>query len=318
MSADARKTNNEIEGLNLRFGTLRLLGALLETGSITQAGEQVGMSQPASSRAVAQLREVLGDSLVENGKLTPFALGMQSSVQHAISAFSAVFTPHQFDPENSQRTFRIAAGDYGTQTVLVPLIRHLAKTMPRVLIRIEGWSDDSFTMMEKGDLDCALYAGDKLPDGWQGHELFHDKMVLLSRIGHPIASVNPVERVVMNQGMTRYGYVVARQNDGIDEIAAPRIQLCQREIEFPSLLSAAMLVAATDRLMMLPEKGAQNLFRNFGLFITRLPASDITSNFGFKVIWHGRAQRDAGVQWLVEQMHEVLVLKKEPLSAFMR
>lgn len=57
-----READAALDHLDLR--SLRLLAAVLEHRSVTRAGERLGLSQPAASRAVAHLRRALGDPLL--------------------------------------------------------------------------------------------------------------------------------------------------------------------------------------------------------------------------------------------------------------
>ena len=51
-------------GRTIDLNLLRLLQALVDTGSVTRAGEAIGLSQPAASRAIARLRMCLRDPLI--------------------------------------------------------------------------------------------------------------------------------------------------------------------------------------------------------------------------------------------------------------
>ena len=72
-----------IHGMNFMtfdLNLLRVLDALLETGSTTLAGKRVGLSQPAVSAALGRLRHALGDPIfVRKGRMlvpTDFAQGL--------------------------------------------------------------------------------------------------------------------------------------------------------------------------------------------------------------------------------------------------
>ena len=54
---------HQLEAISLP--ALRVFRAVVECGSFTKAGDQVGLSQSATSRAIAQLEESLGLTLFE-------------------------------------------------------------------------------------------------------------------------------------------------------------------------------------------------------------------------------------------------------------
>jgi hypothetical protein len=47
----------------LDLNLLRVLGAVYRSGSVTEAGRQLALSQPATSNALARLRRYFGDAL---------------------------------------------------------------------------------------------------------------------------------------------------------------------------------------------------------------------------------------------------------------
>jgi len=71
------KTDADLDPASFDLNLLRYLRALVDSASVTRAGETLGMSQPASSRAVARLRLRFADPLlVRTGRgyvLTPLA-----------------------------------------------------------------------------------------------------------------------------------------------------------------------------------------------------------------------------------------------------
>jgi DNA-binding transcriptional LysR family regulator len=62
----------------LRLQDLRVLMAVVQAGSMGKAADQLGTSQPAISRAIAELERMLGVALLDRGshgvEATPFGL----------------------------------------------------------------------------------------------------------------------------------------------------------------------------------------------------------------------------------------------------
>lgn len=126
-----RETNvDRSSDLNL----LRFLQALIDTGSITRAGEAVGLSQPAASRATARLRERLKDPLIvrtgHGWVLTPLASQLSAPVRRALAAIEAIFEVANFAPSRSDRRFALASTDYGMSAVVLHLIPALRAKRP--------------------------------------------------------------------------------------------------------------------------------------------------------------------------------------------
>lgn len=108
----------------LDFRSLRMLKLLLDTRSVTKAGEALGISQSASSRVLAQLRNVLGDRLLVRSRhgntLTSRAELLRPMMTEALRAISTLFAQEVFEAKSAKLTLRVAATDNGAATVLAP------------------------------------------------------------------------------------------------------------------------------------------------------------------------------------------------------
>ena len=89
-----------IAGLDLNL--VPALDALLRQRNVTRAAAEVGMSQPAMSRALARLRDLQGDPLlVRTGSgyaLTPRAQAIQPQLALAMRALRDTFQQHASIP----------------------------------------------------------------------------------------------------------------------------------------------------------------------------------------------------------------------------
>ncbi|HEY5309071.1 MAG TPA: LysR family transcriptional regulator, partial [Casimicrobiaceae bacterium] len=126
-----------LSGLDLNL--LPALEALLRRKNVTHAASDIGLSQPAMSRALSRLRALLDDPLLVRGHnglvLTPKAQTLVPRLATAIGELKGLFTDQTFDPATEHRTIRIAASD--TQTVLLapPLMARLARDAPGIDLR---------------------------------------------------------------------------------------------------------------------------------------------------------------------------------------
>ena len=129
-----QKMNASFENLDLR--SLRMLKHLLDLKSVTKAGEALGLSQPAASRVLAQLRITLGDPLLVRGRqgntLTPRGEGLQPAVAEAMRSISALFEREVFAPSTAKLIVRIATTDHGATVVLSPLVKMLGTFAPGI------------------------------------------------------------------------------------------------------------------------------------------------------------------------------------------
>ena len=81
---------------------LKLFDALVRERSVTRAGLHLGLSQPATSRALGRLRTMLGDRLVVRGKLglelTPRGEALAGPVSRLLDDARGIVAPAAFDP----------------------------------------------------------------------------------------------------------------------------------------------------------------------------------------------------------------------------
>lgn len=119
----------------MRFNKLDLnllvaLDVLLRERSITKAAERLSLSPSAMSSSLARLREYFDDELlVQYGRkmeITPRGVSLQDAVRDVLLRIdSTIAAQPAFEPDKSDRVFRIFASDY-TQVVFAPHLLQLA------------------------------------------------------------------------------------------------------------------------------------------------------------------------------------------------
>ncbi len=293
----------------LDLNLLKALQALLDTRSVTLTGERLGLSQPAASRIVSKLRAELHDPLlVRTAKgyvLTPRAVSLERVTRDALSMAQRVFESIKFEPEASDRIFRIATTDYGLLVAIFQLGSQLEKVAPRMRLATEPWNEETLSALERGSLDIALYADDPLPADFHYRDLYKETYAVLMRKGHPLTRHGiPKTKDLMNR-LADYPHVVAsypsgRQylpDDVLARLGGPPHHVA---IETPYFLAAPWLLRNSDRLMLLPKRAAEFLAKeNFFEYI-KLPSDQL--GFNYRVVWHERVHRDPGVIWLRQQI----------------
>jgi DNA-binding transcriptional LysR family regulator len=298
------------------FRSLRMLKVLLETCSVTKAGEALEISQPAASRVLAQLRLALADPLVVRGRhgntLTSRAEELQPMVAEALHAISTLFAKEAFDPKTSKLRLRVATTDYGAATVLAPLARQLAISAPDVGIDIAPWSAQTLSELESGRLDLALYSDSKLPESFHFRALFRDRYACLVRKGHPVldrlrrdGSLNPRAAAQYPQIMLLYPYGDQLVSDDVlTRIGHPGARTAMRT---PYFISAPLLLSDTNNLILLPSLLAGNLTKLAPVVEIALHAD---TEFGYRLIWHERTQKDPGISWIRAEIYELFPRRK--------
>ncbi len=149
---------NAGSGVTLR--ELRVLRAIVTTGTATAAAELLGISQPAVSRAVAQLEDRLGRVLFarESGRLipTPEALGVDAELDILFTVLARIENPAQRAPDPTV-PMRIAAPPTIAHRFLPGPVADFARRFPDQTIMIDVLSSDVLvTQVAEGHVDIAL------------------------------------------------------------------------------------------------------------------------------------------------------------------
>ena len=150
---------------------LTLLEALFATKSVTQAGDRVGLSQPAASRALGRLRRTLGDPLFVRGDTgliaTPRAEGLREPLTRALSGIRDVVAPQRFDPKTATGAIRLVIPDVDAATLVPRLLGAFATQAPGIDIEVPPRRPSTLAMLVAGDADLAIGVFDTAPAGFR-------------------------------------------------------------------------------------------------------------------------------------------------------
>lgn len=149
-----------IEGAGLSLRELRVLRAIVTTGTTTAAAELLGVSQPAVSRSLAQLESNLDRVLFlrEGGRLlpTPEALSVDAELDVLFNALARIENPDRRAPDPTV-PLRIAAPPTIAHRFLPGPVADFSRRFPDQRILIDVLSSDVLvTQVAEGRVDIAL------------------------------------------------------------------------------------------------------------------------------------------------------------------
>lgn len=158
---------SKIDWSDLDARLLRLFVAVVETGSITGAAQQLGVTQSAVSHLVNKLRAIIGDELfVKSGRgiaPTARAEALASRARNLLHELERFAAPDVFDPAQWHTTFTIAANDFQRDALLPALMARLRTEAPGVALRIIPSNVPTLEMLR--DEACQLVISPRPPDG---------------------------------------------------------------------------------------------------------------------------------------------------------
>jgi len=207
----------------LDLNLLRVFAAVHRCRSVSRAAEQLGMSQPAASSAIARLRRELRDPLFARAhhgvRPTPVADQLARAVSQAFGLLAeALGDSLRFDPARSRRRFRLHLSDIGEARFLPALMAELGQRAPGVTIDCRVAEPERLPgLLDSGELDFAF---GYLPSvnstaATQRWPLVEDHYTLLLRQGHPLQAALAAARdddTALREVLGQLGYGVVRSH----------------------------------------------------------------------------------------------------------
>ncbi len=284
----------------LDLNLLPQLAALLRRCNVTHAANDVGLSQPAMSRALARMRDELGDPLLVRGTKglvrTPRAERLLPRLEAALADVKALFVEPEFDPAHESRTIAIAGADVHS-ILLGPIVtRRLANEAPNVRLRFESYTPDLVERMERGALDLAFaLTTTPLPPGAMTEPVAQDRLALVMRRTHP---ARDRDWTVVDYGTYTHA-VVAFMGDGrsdLDTVLAAHG--VTRRIGFiaPTFSAVLATVAATDMVTTISRTFASHFVDAFDLTLREPPFE--ATHLATTLVWHAMRNRDPLLMWV--------------------
>ena len=296
----------EVNLAGVDLNLLPALEALIRRRNVTRAGADVGLSQPAMSRALARLRALLDDPILvrTSGGLSPTARAQALLPQLglALDRLGEALRPGGFDAAALDRTFTLASTDVHSLLLGPPLLARLRALAPRSRLRFEPIAGDVRERVEAGDVDIVFaVASSPLPPGALSETLAGDRLALALRRGARRGG-GPW---TLEEYASREHVTVSIFGDRQSEIDAElgRAGLARR-IAFttPHFLSALAAAGATDCVTTLSAALARRFADAFNLELheppLRAPAFETT------MAYSAARANDPGLAWLRARLRE--------------
>jgi DNA-binding transcriptional LysR family regulator len=283
----------------LDLNLLVVFDALMHERNLTRAGRRIGLSQPATSHALARLRHMLNDDLFvrtpEGMDPTPRAVQMAEPVHNALQALQLTLESDTFDPAESSRGFSLLVNNYAARTIVPPLARQVAEAAPKVILDIRPIGKvDVLDQLDAGGAEVALTS---LVDGGERFKCVRiaaDDYVALFDRQHPAAGEDrlSVER------LAEIPHVVITSIDDtsfVDE-ALERHGLKRNVAIRAPFLSVVLLLVGSDRLAVAPRRAAISLLAVCPLAMKDLPFA--SPRLELSMIWHRRLDNHPAQRWI--------------------
>ncbi len=278
----------------LRFRHLQLISEIERTGSLSRAAEALSLTQPAMSKALHEIEDMLGFEVFHRG-----ARGLQKTPQGRVVVHGAALLLRELMHVHAEAEAAGADGDItavlrlGTSgflavDLLPPVVARLTKLSPPVAVRLrEDNVPRLFESLLAGDLDAlvTLYNSDVMAST-AGREVQFEKIgeeryLVIAPVGHPLSRARAVTwqtlaeqdwvltvkpslaRVFVEDSFRRHG-------------VAPPAPLCETD----GPLTATRMVAAGIGLSSVPESTAQSALRSKAVSLIKVQTPQPTATLG--------------------------------------
>lgn len=280
------------------------LDVLLAEGSVARAARRLRLSPSAMSRALARLRETVGDPLlVRAGRglvPTPRAHELREVVGRLVQDAESVLRPAALpDLARLSRTFTLRTSEGFVENFGPRLVARAGEEAPGVRLRFVQKTEKESASLRNGavDLETGVVEEETGPE-LRAQALFRDRFVGVVRDGHPLAAGEiTAERYASGRHVA-----VSRRESGRGLVDAA-LEPLEREIVtiVGGFATALALVRASDLVATVPERHTGNLREGMHTFALPVAVPEITVS----MLWHPRLHADPAHRWLRECVREI-------------
>jgi DNA-binding transcriptional LysR family regulator len=300
------------------FRLLRLLDRLYSTGHISLSAEQLDMSQPSASIALARARKALGDPLFvrtrQGMQPTPRMDEMIAGVREVLTGLNQLTRARApFDAATSQRQFRIFMTDASHVTLMPRLFGHIHALAPGVGVEAASIGPGMAEALEDGEADLALGLIPDLETGIMQQALFDQDWVCLCNARHPRLGQATRLSVAQYRKESHVGIVRGTGQALLEEALSAQGIERQVLLRLPGFLGLPAILTATDLVATLPRHIGETLASLVGLKVLPCPAR--IPGFTVKQYWHTRYHHDSANQWLRSVVADLFLRSRQQLRA---
>jgi DNA-binding transcriptional LysR family regulator len=317
-----RRPRIETFDLNL----LRIFDALFQHGSVSAAGEEIGVSSSAISHSLGRLRELFDDELFVKGPAgmmpTARAAEIADRVAAVLTQVRDVLEPPHFKPELPGRHFKIRCNHFISWLILPFFMNRLRAD--GLDIRITVQCDDGGVIadeLDAGLIDLVVGTFGHVPERLASEAFLTDHWTWVMRADHP-ARVSGLtsEKIFRLPQLVIANSGVGRSIDGVlAESGLERPAVADKTflgdlktksryntqvngaLVINSALVAPAILAQSDLVALLPARLATAMAKSNNLAMIDFDRPD--SNFEHRLIWHRKHGADPAIAWLRSMLH---------------
>lgn len=306
---DSSMKRRNMTNIDLRL--LTIVNELNKTRSVSQAAENLELSQSAVSMSLARLRKHFKDPLFvrtpDGMEPTPQMSELIELLEKAEGLLETALVHRiAFNPATSDRTFRLGATDITRVTIVPALMKRLHASARGVGIELQDISEETPRLLHGGRLDLAVGFMPSTGSGFCQQRLFKDRFVCAVRANHPRIE----QELTLEQFETEPHVVLTTPGSGIEVVEkaleANRVRRRVR-LRVPGCFGISSMIAGSDCLAIVPEQLGKLIAS--GGRIKLLPVPFPLPPYFVVQHWHERYTHDPASKWLRAVIAELFLEK---------
>jgi DNA-binding transcriptional LysR family regulator len=282
---------------------------LLEERNVGRAADRLFISQSAMSRVLQRLREAFADPLfvrTARGMIpTSKAIALENPVRQMLEQIANVMSAPPFEPQLSDRTFRLQTTHYQAQVYVPSIAERFYREAPNASLDTTTVTETS--LLEELDQVCDMTLCSsfiRIPHHFERLLLGREKYVLIMAKDHPLAAQAEVSiedylaysHVLVNLG----GRAKLPGNDPLGKLAREK----HFALRTPYFMAALEAVGRTQLLFSSSGLLASRYAERFGLTIKPLPFE--SKDTDYYLVWPKAVDQDSGSIWLRNLCRDVV------------
>jgi DNA-binding transcriptional LysR family regulator len=184
----------------LKLRDLDILMAVIQAGGMGKAAARLDMSQPAVSKAVADLEHTLGVRLLDRSRhgVTPTRYGL-ALIKRGVVVFNELRQGVQdieFLADPTAGELRIGATEPIAAAIVAPIINQFMREYPRMAFHVVRGDAMVTHFPNLADRNIELLIsriGSAVPKEYSTETLFHDTVVVVTGVNNPLTRRRKIE-----------------------------------------------------------------------------------------------------------------------------
>ncbi len=288
--------------------------AVIKMGSATKASELLGLSSPAISQAINQLRQKHNDPLFirEKQGLTPtkYALDLYKEIQDPLSILLNRLQRMEYVDDNgvkSERIFKVATNADIEILFYDKLYNKLEEIDSNIKLEIhsaEVQQENIKNALRLRKVDFIISTSGIHEMSYENEILSIETPVILARKDHPRIQTSISLDDIFKEKFISWKQASSDQNIVINTLLKENVN--SKDILYASSLGNMLYLSSKTNLLTLTSKRMYDQIDELKTFNMFLPPFE-TEPVNLYITWHKNYNKDKDFVWLKNQIQEIFI-----------